>query len=45
MKIISETFSRMNLLNMCIYLENSKLKPGNSFLSFLITYSKNMINT
>ena len=33
----------MNCLNMCIFLENSKLKPDNSFPFFLITCSRNVI--
>lgn len=37
MKITSETFSRRDLVSMCMYLKDSKLKPDNSFLFFLIT--------
>lgn len=39
----SRHFNRMNCLNMCIFLENSKLKTDNSFPSFLITCSRNVI--
>lgn len=45
MKIISETFSRADLLNMCMYLENSKLKPYNMNIFFLIIYPNNMITS